>query len=117
MGQGLHTKLCQVAAQSLGVPVALVRVEETASDKVPNASPTAASMSSDLYGAAVLHACAQLNERLEPVRQRLREQKGREPDWKSVVAGAYYNARANLSAQGFHAVPRIGFDFDTPTEQ
>ena len=52
MGQGLHTKVAQVAAQALGVPLQAVYIAETATDKVPNASPTAASASSDLYSAA-----------------------------------------------------------------
>jgi xanthine dehydrogenase/oxidase len=34
MGQGLHTKIAQIASQSLGVPVSRIHVEETASDKV-----------------------------------------------------------------------------------
>jgi len=34
---------------------------------VPNASPTAASASSDLYGAAVLDACQQIKVRMEPI--------------------------------------------------
>jgi len=41
-----------VAAAALGLPLAGVYVAETATDKVPNASPTAASASSDMYGAA-----------------------------------------------------------------
>lgn len=36
-------------------------------NQVPNASPTAASASSDLYGAAVLDACEQLKARMEPI--------------------------------------------------
>ena len=36
--------------------------------QVPNASPTAASASSDMYGGATADACAQLNQRLEPFR-------------------------------------------------
>eukprot|EP00882_Tetradesmus_deserticola_P023323 GHRQ01025376.1.p3 GENE.GHRQ01025376.1~~GHRQ01025376.1.p3 ORF type:complete len:132 (-),score=27.75 GHRQ01025376.1:90-485(-) len=43
----------------LAVPVAL---------QVPNASPTAGSASTDLYGMAVMDACRQLNERLKPYR-------------------------------------------------
>lgn len=52
MGQGLHTKVAQVAAASLGLPLGAIYIAETATDKVPNASPTAASASSDLYGGA-----------------------------------------------------------------
>lgn len=36
--------------------------------QVPNASPTAGSASTDLYGMAVLDACRQVNERLKPYR-------------------------------------------------
>lgn len=66
MGQGLHTKMAQVAAQALGVPLAKVFIAETSTDKVPNASPTAASASSDMYGGAVLDACEQIAKRLAP---------------------------------------------------
>jgi hypothetical protein len=52
MGQGLHTKVAQVAAAALGLPLSAVYIAETATDKVPNASPTAASASSDMYGGA-----------------------------------------------------------------
>lgn len=52
MGQGLHTKMAQIAAGSLGLPLSAVYIAETATDKVPNASPTAASASSDIYGGA-----------------------------------------------------------------
>ena len=53
MGQGLHTKMVQVCAHVLGIPHEKVHIQETNTSVVPNASPTAASFSTDLYGMAV----------------------------------------------------------------
>lgn len=50
MGQGLHTKVCQVAAQAFGIPLEHVYVNDSSTDKVANTIPTAASMSTDTYG-------------------------------------------------------------------
>jgi xanthine dehydrogenase/oxidase len=50
MGQGLHTKMIQVCARALGVPISEVHISETSTNTVPNTSPTAASASSDLNG-------------------------------------------------------------------
>ncbi|YAL83618.1 xanthine dehydrogenase molybdopterin binding subunit [Dermacoccaceae bacterium W4C1] len=67
MGQGLHTKMLQVAATALGLPLANVRLAPTRTDKVPNTSATAASSGADLNGGAVKNACEQIIERLRPV--------------------------------------------------
>ena len=67
MGQGLHTKMIQVAATALGVPMAAVRLAPTRTDKVPNTSATAASAGADLNGGAVKNACDQIRERLAVV--------------------------------------------------
>ena len=64
MGQGLHTKMLQVAATTLGVPLSAVRLAPTRTDKVPNTSATAASSGADLNGGAVKNACEQIRERL-----------------------------------------------------
>ncbi|MEX5303545.1 xanthine dehydrogenase molybdopterin binding subunit [Kocuria sabuli] len=70
MGQGLHTKMRQVAATALGVPLAAVRLAPTRTDKVPNTSATAASSGSDLNGGAVKNACEQIRDRLAEVAAR-----------------------------------------------
>ena len=67
MGQGLHTKMLQVAATALGVPLSAVRLAPTRTDKVPNTSATAASSGADLNGGAVKNACEQIRERLAMV--------------------------------------------------
>jgi xanthine dehydrogenase large subunit len=71
MGQGLHTKMMQVAATALGVPLEAVRLAPTRTDKVPNTSATAASSSADLNGGAVKAACEEIRGRLAAVAGRL----------------------------------------------
>lgn len=107
MGQGLHTKLTQIAAQTLGVPLDNVFISETATNTVANASSTAASASSDLNGFAIYNACQQINERLAPYREKL----GAEATMKDLAHAAYFD-RVNLSAQGFYKTPEIGYDWD-----
>ncbi|PIO30993.1 hypothetical protein AB205_0063890 [Aquarana catesbeiana] len=53
MGQGLHTKMIQVASKALGIPTSKIHISETSTNTVPNTSPTAASASSDLNGMAI----------------------------------------------------------------
>ncbi|MBI3930292.1 MAG: molybdopterin-dependent oxidoreductase [Armatimonadetes bacterium] len=65
MGQGLHTKIAQVAACTLGIPLHLIRVGDTNSDVIVNAPATAASTGFDLNAGAVEKACQTLRNRLE----------------------------------------------------
>uniref|UniRef100_A0A7S2YF81 Xanthine dehydrogenase n=1 Tax=Entomoneis paludosa TaxID=265537 RepID=A0A7S2YF81_9STRA len=108
MGQGLHTKVCQVAAQAFGIPVDDVYVNDSSTDKVANTIPTAASMSTDTYGMATLDACRQILERLEPIRKEL----GPNASLKEIAKKAHFS-RVDLSAHGFFALmnERCGFDF------
>nr|KAG5686897.1 hypothetical protein BaRGS_012445 [Batillaria attramentaria] len=69
MGQGLHTKMIQVASRVLQVPASKITILETATHTVPNTTPTAASMSSDIYGEAVKEACQTLKDRLDKFRK------------------------------------------------
>ncbi|PGG98646.1 xanthine dehydrogenase [Helicocarpus griseus UAMH5409] len=103
MGQGLHTKITMIAAEALGVPQSDVFISETATNTVANASPTAASASSDLNGYAVFNACEQLNQRLQPYREKMPN-----ATMKQLVNAAYLD-RVNLSANGFYKTPDIGY--------
>ena len=107
MGQGLHTKMIQVAATALGIPFDRIHISETSTDKVPNTSATAASAGSDLNGTAVLNACLTIRERLEPIRKEFPDK-----DWNFWVSKAYFS-RVSLSATGFYATPDLGYDFGT----
>uniref|UniRef100_A0A3B3RQ69 Xanthine dehydrogenase/oxidase n=1 Tax=Paramormyrops kingsleyae TaxID=1676925 RepID=A0A3B3RQ69_9TELE len=107
MGQGLHTKMVQVASRALGIPGSKIHITETSTNTVPNTSPTAASVSSDLNGMAVYNACQTLIQRLEPYRT-----KNPQGTWEDWVTAAYLD-RVNLSANGFYKTPDLGYDFET----
>jgi xanthine dehydrogenase large subunit len=103
MGQGLHTKMIQVAATALGVPLARVRLAPTRTDKVPNTSATAASSGADLNGAAIKNACEQITARLHEV------DAGRGLPWEEVVREAYFS-RVQLWAAGFYKTEGLHWD-------
>ncbi|KAM4602225.1 xanthine dehydrogenase/oxidase isoform 2-T2 [Polymixia lowei] len=107
MGQGLHTKMIQVASRVLGVSCSKIHITETSTNTVPNTSPTAASVSSDLNGAAVQNACEILLKRLEPYKTK--KPKG---SWEEWVKAAYFD-RVSLSANGFYKTPDLCYDFHT----
>ncbi|MBZ9750147.1 xanthine dehydrogenase molybdopterin binding subunit [Deinococcus sp. HMF7604] len=126
MGQGLHTKMLQVAATALGVPLSSVRLAPTRTDKVPNTSATAASSGADLNGGAVKDACDQIRARLAEVAAGTL---GVHPDDVRFEAGQVfplghpergmtfaqlvhdaYHRRTPLWAAGFYRTPGLHWD-------
>ena len=125
MGQGLFTKVRQIAADGLGVSADRIRMMPTRTDKVPNTSATAASAGTDLNGAAVADACAQLRARLTPVAAglldcdasavRFEDNRVWAPGGAREIAfaalcEAAYHQRVALFAQGYYRTPGIYFD-------
>jgi xanthine dehydrogenase/oxidase len=111
MGQGLATKLTQIAAETLGIDMSLIRVTETITDVIPNASSTGASTGSDLNGGAVKAACTELVTRLRDwcaTNPSIGD--GWKTDWAgawcSVIKAAYFD-RVNISAQALYASPDL----------
>ncbi|MEY2934464.1 MAG: hypothetical protein RL033_5213 [Pseudomonadota bacterium] len=126
MGQGLHTKIAQIAADALGVRFEDIRIMPTRTDKVPNTSATAASAGTDLNGGAVLSACATLRKRLSTVAgEHFRTaaehilfdagqvypegQPGRAVPFGQIVEQAYLG-RMPLFASGYYRTPDVHFD-------
>lgn len=123
MGQGLHTKVCQIAARVFGVSLDQVQITSTRTDKVPNTSPTAASSGADLNGMAVKNACETIAERLAHC---FAEQVGESVEnvrfeHGNVIAGGHqisfselvqqaYLARISLSSTGYYRTPKIHYD-------
>ncbi|OUS03622.1 xanthine dehydrogenase [Flavobacteriales bacterium 33_180_T64] len=67
MGQGVNTKMMQIAAQVFSVSLNKIKIETTNTTRVANTSPSAASSTADLNGKATLMACNSLLERLKKV--------------------------------------------------
>ena len=128
MGQGLNTKVAQVVAHELGVPLERVRCTATDTSKIANTSATAASTGSDLNGKAAQDAARQLRERLAAF---WAGRIGVAPDEVSLINGQLmaggarasfdevvqqaYMARVQLWSDGFYATPGLHWDRATLT--
>ncbi|MDP2505896.1 MULTISPECIES: xanthine dehydrogenase molybdopterin binding subunit [unclassified Oceanobacter] len=127
MGQGLHTKVGQIVAQTLGVSLDSIQVTATRTDKVPNTSPTAASSGTDLNGKAAQNAALILKQRLVDF---LAADKGVPAEaivfangqvfWAegmsmsfAELAEAAYVSRVSLSTTGYYRTPKIHYDRHT----
>ena len=134
MGQGLNTKIAQIAAAELGIDLDAIKVNATNTSKVPNTSATAASAGTDLNGMAVKNAVDQLKGRLSNLAAA--EFNRRNNDSKSTseniciangivfdkndstkrnlkfseLTGLAYLHQISLSATGFYKTPDIGWD-------
>ncbi|KAF8386532.1 gad-3 [Pristionchus pacificus] len=66
MGQGLNTKITQIAAAALNVPYEKVLIIEMATDKTANTVESGGSIGTDICGHAVKKACEKLLEGIKP---------------------------------------------------
>ena len=128
MGQGLNTKVAQVVAHELGLPLARVRCTATDTSKVANTSATAASTGSDLNGKAAQDAARKICDRLAAwfatshggAADAVRFEGGRVFNGSATVAftevvAAAYVARVQLWSDGFYATPGLHWDRSTLT--
>jgi xanthine dehydrogenase large subunit len=126
MGQGLFTKVAQVVAGELGLPLPAVRVSATDTSKVPNTSASAASASADLNGKAAQVAARTIRERLvEFASARFGVERsevtffegsvriGRKTVTFVELVKEAYQARISLSSTGFYRTPKIEYDKTT----
>lgn len=124
MGQGLYTKVRQIAAQELGLPIESIRLIATDTSRVPNTSATAASSGTDLNGKAVQNACIKIRERLAKLAAEISQSEASdihfEDSWVTCANGQSwsfndlvsraYMARVQLWDSGFYRTPEIHYD-------
>jgi xanthine dehydrogenase large subunit len=128
MGQGVNTKMQQVAAETFSISPGQVKVHTTNTLRVANTSPSAASATADLNGKAVLLACEAILHRLKIVAAEelnipfltdtVKIENGfvfhqniqTKLDWKTLVNAAFVR-RVNLSEHAHYATPGVHFDW------
>ncbi len=129
MGQGVNTKIAQVAAAMFGLEIGAVKVHTTNTLRIANTSPTAASAAADLNGKATQLACETIRGRLFDVAKDLVEAASIDDlslkdgyvwrngdktslEWQTLVLEAHLQ-RVNLSEHSHYATPGIHFDWTT----
>jgi xanthine dehydrogenase large subunit len=128
MGQGLNTKVAQVVAGTLGLPLARVRVSAADTSKVANTSATAASTGSDLNGKAAEDAALTIRARLaafaaaqfDGAAEDVAFEDGQvRANGKALAFGEFvelaYMKRVQLWSDGFYATPKVHWDARTLT--
>ena len=125
MGQGVNTKMMQIAADVFSIPIEKIKIETTNTTRVANTSPSAASSTADLNGKATLMACNALVERLKIVASEilnasendleLKDEsvyiKAEKSDltWTELISSAMLK-RVALTENAHYATPEIHFD-------
>jgi xanthine dehydrogenase large subunit len=104
MGQGLNSKMREVASRVLSINKDRIRVETTNTTRIANTSPTAASTGTDLNGQATRLACESILKRLKNFTARKLET---EPGAVVITE--------SLSAHAHYATPDLHFDRTTET--
>ena len=131
MGQGVNTKMAQVAAQVFSLPIERIKVHTTNTLRIANTSPTAASAAADLNGHATRIACETILKRLKDVAKDLVEAQSADDvtiengfvfrrgestdlDWVTLVNEGHMQ-RVNMSEHAHYATAGIHFDWGTAT--
>ncbi len=132
MGQGVNTKILQVAARIFSIEPSRIKINTTNTWRIANTSPTAASAAADLNGKATEIACMQILERLKKIAIEecvvtadidkteippfeLKDEwiyingKKTEWTWNKLVMAAYIK-RVSLSELAHYTPPGIHFD-------
>lgn len=133
MGQGLNTKITQIAAHEFGINLSKIKVNATNTSKVPNTSATAASSGTDLNGMAVKVAidkikvhlaefiADQFNAASSESQTKIenlvfekdfifdKSNSERKISFNDAVQKAYFS-QISLSSNGFYRTPDIAWD-------
>ncbi|KAH8265260.1 hypothetical protein KR038_002708, partial [Drosophila bunnanda] len=82
MGQGMNTKVAQVAAYTLGIDLSYIKVESSDTINGANSMVTGGAVGSESLCYAVRKACETLNTRMQPVKKK-------DDSWLKTIEAAY----------------------------
>ncbi|XP_012273308.1 xanthine dehydrogenase/oxidase [Orussus abietinus] len=122
-GQGIHTKIAQVAAHTLGIDLDMISVKPSNNLVSPNNSVTGGSVTSECCAYATLMACKELLSRLEPIKKEMKN-----PTWKELVLAAHlkdvnlcarymFTSQDNVKNYGIYGVTIAEVEVDILTGQ
>uniref|UniRef100_A0A8C9HWC5 FAD-binding PCMH-type domain-containing protein n=1 Tax=Piliocolobus tephrosceles TaxID=591936 RepID=A0A8C9HWC5_9PRIM len=106
LGQGLYTKMIQVASHELNIPQSYIHLSETSTVTVPNGVLTSGSMGTDINGKAVQNVCQTLMAHLHPIIR-----KNRKGKWEDWIAKAFEDS-ISLSATGYFKGYQTNMDWE-----
>ncbi len=125
MGQGVNTKIIQVAASTFSIDPSRIKIHPTNTTRVANAAPTAASSGADLNGKATEVACRNIVKRMQEHAAKLLNTQAEkvvikdevvyvdneptELKWVELVNSCIWN-RVAVSEHGHYSTPDIYFD-------
>ncbi|CAH0550925.1 unnamed protein product [Brassicogethes aeneus] len=125
MGQGINTKVAQVCAYKLGIPLNMVSVKPTNTLTNANCFITGGSVTSEAVCWSTIKSCQILLDRMKPVRDQMTN-----PSWKDLVAKCfdknvllsanslwYANASKEIVPYPIYAVGAVEVEVDILTGQ
>ena len=125
MGQGVNTKMLQVAASIFSIDTNKIKISSTNTDRIANTSPSAASATADLNGKAVEMACNKILQRLKESAAEILQtdaitieikneiifanNEATKITWAELVLATYLK-RISLSEHSHYATPGLHYD-------
>uniref|UniRef100_A0A0G2K1Z5 Aldehyde oxidase 3 n=1 Tax=Rattus norvegicus TaxID=10116 RepID=A0A0G2K1Z5_RAT len=106
LGQGINTKMIQVASRELKIPMSYIHLDEMNTMTVPNTITTGGSTGADVNGRAVQNACQILMKRLEPIISQ-----NPNGDWEEWINEAFIQS-ISLSATGYFRGYQADMDWE-----
>ncbi|XP_065332782.1 uncharacterized protein LOC135934747 [Cloeon dipterum] len=106
MGQGLNTKVAQVAAHFLGLPLSMISIKPSNNLVAANASVTGASLGSESLSYATMQCCKEILSRLSVIKEKMPD-----AEWKALVREAHAQEISLTASYTFTKRDNVGIYF------